>query len=235
MVSWTSSRSKLLGTLQTSTPSVLAETDFLVCCLCLDLWMKKGMLLVRMNTHECGTRSPGSRMSKLWRRVWNLKVVSLLKAWCLPMWTRFRKEFCGSYLHALCWKLQKGNPRSLGSVAWRFLNYVVRIFFTVVCIAIGVFMIVRNTRQNLQLPVDDPQENAGDEGELRWWGSTSSSTSWGYLLSEMQERISWCLTMVCTQKKQFVNGWEGGAAEDLLLQSPVIVIRWWRIMRDWCL
>ena len=40
----------------------LSRDSFLVCCSCWDLWMRKEMVLVSMNTHECCTKSQWSSM-----------------------------------------------------------------------------------------------------------------------------------------------------------------------------
>ena len=207
--------------LPTSTPRVLVVLDFLACCLRSDLWMKKGMLLVSMNIHECCTRSPWSDVSKSLRRVWNLKVVSLVKAFRLPMWTRFRKEFCGFFVGNCRRTVIEPNPssKSLGSVA----------MFSQLCgcgfssqwfawLLVSSWLSVaggRTVKQPWMMRM------------LRKWMKTA--VQWRVL--QQIGAFHWlscrnayfrCWTMARIQKELCVNGWECGAVDDKQLQIQMI-------------
>ena len=79
------------------------------------------------------------------------------------------------------------SPRALGQWLGMTMAVWIQIFFTVVCIAFGIFMIVRGRRQNRQNAEDDFYAPEGhDDGTS---SAASASTDWGFPLSEMQERI----------------------------------------------
>ena len=74
------------------------------------------------------------------------------------------------------------NPRFGISVAmW------LQFFFTAICMAFGIFMIIRGRRHNREHAVDDiyaPEEQEDESNSV-----ASASTDWGFPLSEMQEKI----------------------------------------------
>ena len=79
------------------------------------------------------------------------------------------------------------SPEALGQWLGMSMAMWLQVFFTVVCIAFGIFMIIRGRRHNRQHAVDDiyaPEEQEDGSNSV-----ASASTDWGFPLSEMQERI----------------------------------------------
>ena len=77
-------------------------------------------------------------------------------------------------------------PRALGHLTDVFTTAWMRILFTVICMAIGVFMIFYGWRQNRQAAVyeDEIMEMTKDSSSV-----ASVSTDWGLPLTELQERV----------------------------------------------
>ena len=77
-------------------------------------------------------------------------------------------------------------PRALGRWLAVFSTEWMRIFFTVVCMAFGIFMIIRGWRQNRQATMVDVNAMGLNEDSS---SVASASTDQGFPLTELQERV----------------------------------------------